>query len=259
MSSYLGRHADFYDLFYANKDYEGEARFVHELILTHGRTAGTRMLELACGTGAHAGVFNRLGYQVIACDYSQDMIRVARAKLARAGASVELRHSDMRSLDADLQGFDVAVCLFDSIGYVRTNAAVLDVLAGVRKCLLPDGLFIFEFWHAPPMLRAFDPVRVRTWDLPDAQIMRVSNTSLNAAEQTASVAYDIIELRTDGTYQRTRETQENRFFLLQEMAALLLQGGFQLLGAHSGYSSSTAIDESTWHVVAVARPLIVKA
>ena len=86
MSSYLGADADLYDLFYASKDYEGEARFVHELIGAHRRTPGTRMLELACGTGAHAAVFHRLGYQVVACDYSQDMVRVAAPRSWRAQA-----------------------------------------------------------------------------------------------------------------------------------------------------------------------------
>ena len=39
------------------------------------------------------------------------------------------------------------------------------------------------------------------------------------------------------------------------MAALLQQGGFELVRAHCGYSASTVIDESTWHVVADAWPL----
>ncbi len=33
MSSYIGKHASLYDLFYSDKDYKAESDFIHQLIL----------------------------------------------------------------------------------------------------------------------------------------------------------------------------------------------------------------------------------
>ena len=73
-SSYIGRHAELYDLFYAEKPYAEEAKFVDACIQQFGEGASKKLLELACGTGRHALEMEKLGYKVIATDYSADML-----------------------------------------------------------------------------------------------------------------------------------------------------------------------------------------
>jgi SAM-dependent methyltransferase len=251
-SSYVGRHADYYDVIYAGKDYAREARFVDSLLRQHGATRPGALLELACGTGRHAREFAALGYDVTATDYSDDMLRVARQKCADAPRAIQLRRLDMREVGAEVSRYPAIVSLFDSIGYVRDNAAVAQVLMGVRQVLAPGGLFVFEFWHAPAMLRGYDPARVRRFQLPAGELVRISETRLDVAAQLAHVSYDLIELRSTGEYVRLRETQVNRFFFLPEMTAYLQASGLELLAAHAGFDASQSIDADTWHIVAVA-------
>jgi len=254
-SSYVGRHADYYDVIYADKDYAGEARFVHTLLQRHGVTTPGALLELACGTGRHACEYAALGYDVTATDYSDDMLRVARQKRGGAARAIEWRRLDMREVGRNGRQYPAIVCLFDSIGYVRTNESVSQVLAGVRESLAPGGLFVFEFWHAPAMLRGHDPVRVRRLQLPQGELVRISETHLDAASQLASVSYELIELSSSGGYSRIRETQVNRFFFLPEMTAYLANAGLELLATHAGFNEDGAIDADTWHIVAVARAI----
>lgn len=248
--SYVGRHADYYDVIYAQKDYQGEAQFVHGQLARYGAQPGP-LLELACGTGSHARELARLGYQVTATDYSEDMLRVAQAK--PGAAAVRFERLDMRELGRRQWRFPAIICLFDSIGYVASNAALAQVLEGVRSTLTDGGLFLFEFWHAPAMLRHHEPTRVRRFALPDAELVRITETRLDAAAQLASVAYDLIELRSGGGFQRVREVQTNRFFFLPEMTAYLAAAGLELLAAHAGFAEGGTIDEATWHIVAIAR------
>jgi ubiquinone/menaquinone biosynthesis C-methylase UbiE len=51
MSSYIGRHAQLYDIFYAEKNYAQEANFIHQLIIKHLPKSSKKLLEIACGTG----------------------------------------------------------------------------------------------------------------------------------------------------------------------------------------------------------------
>lgn len=253
MSSYAGRHAELYDLFYQDKSYVEEARFVHRCLTNFGSGKTERILELACGTGGHAFELEKLGYAITATDYSSDMIRVGQDRAKTRGSSVSFRLQDMRALDAPETPYDAIICLFDSIGYLQTNSALAETISGVHRNLRDEGLFIFEFWHAAAMLSHYSPVRVRRWNTPDSEIVRISETVLDVKKQLAHVDYTVIELRTDGTYSCLQERQTNRYFLVQEMAAFILAGGLEPVRFFAGFAENEVIDLQTWHVVALVR------
>jgi SAM-dependent methyltransferase len=252
LAFYRDRHARLYDLFYAAKPYREEATFVAELLKSAGASPPARILELACGTGRHARELERLGYSVVATDNSPDMLARAREAALEAGSGVRFVEVDMQSYDLSEKSFDGAICLFDSIGYLKTNEAIVSALRATHRHLKSDGLLVLEFWHAPAMLKQFDPVRVRRWNTEAGEIIRIAETSLDHFNQIAHVAYDILEIGADGATSRLRETQTNRYFLAQEMRALVEQGGFEVTRWCAGFSDAP-IDENTWHIVVVAR------
>lgn len=253
MTSYSGRHAELYDLFYADKPYEAEAAFVDQCLREYSEGTVTNLLEIACGTGTHALHLEKRGYKIVATDYSADMLERAKLKASTASSGVHFRLQDMANLDLSDGPFDAAYCLFDAIGYVATNESLAKVFRGVHKHLRPDGLFIFEFWHAAAMLRHYDPVRVRRWRSADSLVLRVSETSLDYANQLSKVVYSIYELNPDGTYSALTETQTNRYFLLQEMAYWLTSTGFEPIKWFAGFTNDETISDETWHIVAVGR------
>ena len=253
MTSYAGRHAELYDLFYAEKPYEAEAAFVDQCLREYSSGPTNKLLEIACGTGTHAFQLEKRGYQILATDYSLAMIERAKAKASEASSRVNFQLQDMTKLDVSGAPFDAAYCLFDAIGYVATNESLEKVFRGVHKHLRPDGLFIFEFWHAGAMLRHYDPVRIRRWETDASLILRLSETTLDYARQLSHVMYSIYELRRDGTYSSLSETQVNRYFLAQEMAAWLTATGFTAVKWFAGFSDDENISDETWHIVTVAR------
>src|SRR3712207_2639400 len=99
MSSYIGRHAQLYDLFYADKPYAAEALFIHEQLQAAEVRPGGKHLDVACGTARHAIEFARLGYQVTAVDYSEDMLKRARHAVAESGYNIDVQQQDMRNLN----------------------------------------------------------------------------------------------------------------------------------------------------------------
>lgn len=253
MSSYIGRHAEFYDIFYADKPYEEEAAFVHQCLQQYSEGATQYLVELGCGTGSHALALEKFDYKIVAIDYSEDMLVAARRKAATMASSIDFRWQDMRALEIAEKPFDAAICLFDSIGYVETNEAIMQVLRRVHRHLRPNGLFVFEFWHAGAMLQGYDPVRIRRWSIPEGELVRISDTTLDLVRQTASVTYTIYELRTEGIYNFFTETQTNRYFLVQEMAGWLSFCGFKPLKWFAGFSNDENVNQDTWHVLSVAR------
>ena len=251
-TSYVGRHAELYDLFYSEKPYAEEVAFIHKCIQQYA-PGSQRLLELACGTGTHSLLLEKHGYQIIATDYSVDMLACAREKAKMENSHVEFRQQDMRSLDVPEDPFDAIYCLFDSIGYVATNENILLVLRNIRDHLKPGGLLLFEFWHAAAMIRHYDPLRIRRWQVPDGEVIRISETTIDYKNQLCNVLYTIYEMNNNGTYSSMRETQVNRFFQVQEMELFLQQSDFTPLKWYSGFQDNELINDETWHIVAVAR------
>ncbi len=250
MSSYIGKHAELYDIFYAEKDYDLEASFVHECLKKYSPYPVISILELAGGTGRHASHLSKQGYKILITDHSKDMLNVGRTNY-NENKKMTFEHWDMSLSKKFNISFDAAICLFDAIGYVQTNEKVINTLRNVHVNLKEKGIFILEFWNAGAMLKNYEPVRVRHFKADVENIIRISETSLDYHNQTATVNYTII-INGDKT-QNISESQTNRYFLLQEMDSYLGQAGFKVLNYFAGYSYDTKIDIDTWHTVVVAQ------
>jgi SAM-dependent methyltransferase len=250
INSFTGLHAQLYDTIYAGKPYADEARFVVErLERTLGRTPET-LLDVACGTGRHAAEFAAMGIDVTGVDLNDELLAHARERVPGAHFVAQ----DMTELDLGGARFDAVTCLFDSIGYPQADDLIVAALAGARRHLEADGAFAFEFLHAPAMLAHSAPVRVRRWALPDeSELLRVSETELDRDRSLMHVAYDLVELRADGTYSRWSERQSNRFFTTEEIHALAGQAGLEVVESVAAYDDGLEIGPDTFHVLAVAR------
>ena len=251
MSSYIGRHAGLYDLFYAQKNYAEEAEFIHECIKKYYRGKPVHLLEMACGTGKHSYHLWKKGYKIVATDYSEDMLECARENHKQWNTDVEFRHLDMRNPVLEGEKPDVIVCLFDSIGYLQTNENILALLKFVKEQLKEGGLFIVEYWNAGAFLRYYEPSRTKHFKTPEAELTRISETEIDYINQLAHVHYTITEKSNDSVENEIKEVQSNRYFLHQEMQLFFQQAGLKCLGAFAGYTNDTDIKIDTWHTVAV--------
>jgi SAM-dependent methyltransferase len=253
MGIYDGRHAELYDVFYGEKPYAAEAVYLHGLLQRFSARPIRRLLDIACGTGSHAIELERLGYEVVGSDISDDMLARAREKARETRSGIRFEKQDMRTFDFASKPFDAVLCLFDAIGHVQTTAAIKQTFRAVHRHLVDDGLFVLEFWHAAAMASQHDPLRVKKWVTNDREILRLSQTTVDLALQRATVEHTIYDLRSDSTYQTAVEKQVNRFFSLPEMTAHLDEGGFDVVKYYSGYSSDEILTPDTWHILLMAR------
>jgi hypothetical protein len=60
-------------------------------------------------------------------------------------------------------------------------------------------------------------------------------------------------MNSDGTYQTLQGMQINRFFVVQEMAFFLKQARLTPLRWLAGFRNDEEINDSVWHVVAIAQ------
>ncbi len=141
------RRAEVYDGIYHAKDYAGESDALHQLLAEEGVPEGARLLDAACGTGAHL-VHLRQWYDVSGFDASQPMLRIARAKLS----GVELWQGDLVDFEVATR-FPVITCLFSAIGYVFPLPRLERSALTFSRALAPGGIALIEPWVQPDRFR----------------------------------------------------------------------------------------------------------
>lgn len=101
--------------------------------------AGTRLLDIACGSGQAVRMAADRGAQVSGLDASEALVEIARARTPEA----DLRTGDMFALPFDDDAFDVATS-FNGIW-----KGCEDALREARRVVRPGGTVGFTFWGSP--------------------------------------------------------------------------------------------------------------
>lgn len=248
MSEFCERYAEAYDVLYADKDHAGEAAYVATRLRQAVPEAAT-LLEFGSGTGRHARLLAGHGFTVTGIERSRPM-------LARAGAVDHVRfvEGDIRWTEAGYP-VDAVIALFHVVGYLQSDAAVLDAFGNARRHLRPGGLLLFDVWYGPAVLTLRPETRVKEVESATTEVVRVARTTLDTSEGLAHVAYTLFTReRGAATFDRVDETHTLRYFFFPELRALLLRAGFQLASAEE-WLTRRPLSTQTWSaaVLAVAR------
>ncbi len=247
-------YAEAYDTLYAEKDYPGEVDKALRLIEAHGRRPA-RVLDLGCGTGGHAIELAGRGIDVVGLDRSTEMLDIARAKAAAAGASERLtfHQADLTAPWPIDERFDAAIMMFAVLGYLTTNDGLVAALSHVADALEPGGVLVFDAWYGPAVLRDRPGDRERTVTTADGgTIRRSTRATLDIQQQTVRVAFDV-ERRDARGARATHEEHLMRFFFAHELTLLCRLAGLELVTLAPFDAPEQAMSEETWIFIAAAR------
>lgn len=159
--------AHVYDLIYEahGKDYAAESVELRDVIEAR-RPGAASLLDVACGTGGHL-VHLRQWYEVAGIDADPAMLSEARARIP----GVALVEADMRSFDLG-RTFDAVVCLFSSIGYLRTTDELDAAVVAMVRHLNPGGVLIVDGWVRPDRWRPGVSTHVETAENDTVKVAR---------------------------------------------------------------------------------------
>ena len=104
---------------------------------------GSKILDLACGSGTLAVLLSTEGYETDGLDLSEDMIDLANDKFKASHILNKLYVMDMTNFKLD-QRYDAVTCYFDSINHLPTLNDVKNMMNSVYETLNDNGLFIFD-------------------------------------------------------------------------------------------------------------------
>jgi SAM-dependent methyltransferase len=244
-------YAGWYDTLYREKDYVGECDYLEALFNRQG-VSPNAVIDLGCGTGGHALLLAQRGYNVTAVDRSAAMLQEARAKAKQAGMTVDFRQEDITRL-AWQESFDAAIAMFAVVGYQCADEELAAMLAGVWRSLRPGGIFIFDGWHGPGVLRERPVPRLLEVPLgKDEVLLRMADPHLDVLAQTVEIHYRLWHRRGAAIIAESEEHHLMRFFFPRELHCLLRRAGFTAVSIQPFREIDQPLLEHHWHFLAIA-------
>jgi SAM-dependent methyltransferase len=241
------QYAQFYDFIYQEKNYETEARFIQRIFDQYPGLTGKNVLDLGCGTGGHALPLSTLGYQVTGVDLSDRMIAQAKRKAKDSDSPVEFLLGDIRSINLGKK-FDYVISMFAVMGYQTSNDDLFSAMQVARRHLNSGGLFIFDAWFGPAVLKFRPEARIKEFFIGDQRIIRIAIPELNLIENTVLVQYTIFQTTADRIIDETREAHLMRFLFSPEVAFFARQAGFKVQKVCPFMNLDKAPDDQDWNV-----------
>jgi SAM-dependent methyltransferase len=250
----FGNYARYYDLLYRDKDYAGEAAFIDRLIRTHHPNARD-LLELGCGTGQHALLLAKSGYQIHGVDLSTQMLQQANERLLALppdlAAKLQFSQGDIRSVRLE-RDFDVVISLFHVISYQTTTTDLQAALTTARQHLRPGGILIFDVWYGAAVLSERPSVRVKRLEDAEICVTRIAEPIVYSNENLVEVNYQVfVRDKQNNSVEELHESHRMRYLFVPEMDLLLAQAGFKILACRE-WMSDREIGTDTWGIYFVA-------
>lgn len=246
----FNQYARYYDLFYRDKDYAGEAAYVGGLLRQHAPQA-LKLLNLGCGSGRHDRELLQQGYRITGVDCSTEMLTTARRESSGL-EGLDYHAGDIRSIRLDRQ-YDAVVSLFHVISYQTTNDDLLAAFAAARAHLASGGVFIFDCWYGPGVLTDRPVVRTRRYEDAEVAVTRTARPVMYPDLDVVAVQYQLdIQHKADGRSEQVGEIHRMRYLFQPELQLLLSLTGFAVIEAQE-WLSGTALALDTWNAVFVCR------
>ena len=248
-------YAHYYDLLYRDKDYPKEAQFVHRLIQTYAPDARD-ILDLGCGTGTHAVLLAKEGYQIQGVDFSQEMLDHAGDRLGHLppdlASKLKFTQGDIRDFKLS-QTFDVVLSLFHVISYQTTNEDLQAAFANIKEHLKPGGILIFDIWYGPAVLSDRPTVRVKRLSDEAIEVTRIAEPVMYPNENLVDVNYQVfIKDKGSSAVAELRETHRMRYLFKPEITLFLAESGLKILDC-AEWMSGHPPAFNTWGVYFVAQ------
>ena len=246
MTIFEKNYSNLYDLLYLDKPYDAEVLTINNLIKNNLGSGSYKILDVGCGTGNHSFRLAK-SHQVIGLDKSADMLENASKK-----------NQDIKWIKGDATSFilndhfDVVIMMAAVLGYQHYNINITNTLYYIHKHLVPNGLFIFDVWYGPTVIKTGVTERIKVVNNGDTKFIRLAKGQLFELHNLCKVDYNIWNTSTG---EETIESHMMRYFFPVEIELFLYHAGFEILKIGQCPMIDIKPSYDSWHMMVAARAI----
>lgn len=248
-------YSKYYDIFNEEKNYKQEADYVLNLIEKYSPNSKS-LLEFGCGTAMHALHFAKK-YAVCGVDLSSTMLEKASHTLRNNNideSRVKLICDDISKVTIN-EKFDVCVSLFHVMSYMSENDKIFSVFKNAHKHLKKNGIFIFDCWYGPAVLKQRPTQRIKKINRDDNQYIRLAEPELKIHKNTVDVHYQILDLNNKtNQFNSLKELHSMRYYFEPEIQFFCELSSFELLNSYAWLTKADP-SEDNWGACFVLKAL----
>ncbi len=221
-------YAYYYNAFYQDKDYKGEAEQIDFLLKKYGNNI-VSLINYGCGTGRHDIELYKMGYRCTGVDFSPVMIDIAKQNVRKENMSITFTVADIRNY-VPQKKYDGVLSLFHVMSYQNRNEDILAALWSARKALNVGGILLFDVWYGNGVLSDKPTVRVKEIEDNRNRLIRIARPTFHEKENIIDVNYEVLVIDKESSITKViNEVHNMRYFFRTELEMLLQQSGFELI------------------------------
>ena len=152
----------YYHILYKDRNFEEAENFITLLINDLKIPEHSKIIDLACGKGRHAVFLNRMGFEVLGLDLSEESI--SQNKIFE-NDTLKFKVHDMREAiypEISTQKVDAVCNLFTSFGYFESDVEDKKIFRSVADALVDNGFFILDFLNEQWVKNTLVPQAITT-------------------------------------------------------------------------------------------------
>ncbi len=191
---------------------------------------GAKVFDVPCGTGRHAALLAKHGFDVTGIDLSKDCIKLAKKYCKN---KVKLKVASMDQLNSYENKFDAVLNLFSSFGYFATDRENENVLKQMIKCLKPKGQLVINTINRDWLMTIFSPHTVRIV----GQQIRLSYRTFNLKTKYNEEQSYTIDTKTKKII--NQRYHRMRLYSKHEMVRLMKKFGLKNIQVYGDYEGKS--------------------
>jgi len=196
------------------------------------------ILDLAAGTGNYSIALAKQGYNVVAVDLDEEMIKKIEAKNEKEGTKVKPYVLDMKNIDnLGKDEFDVIVCIGNSLVHLDNSREIKDVLHKMYSLLKNTGVVILQIVNYDRILE-YNIKELPLIDRPESGVRFVRNYEIEGGKVLFKTK---LIINADRIYENCIKLYPLRS---QELLDMLKGEGFKDIKLYGGFDEKEYTKDS---------------
>ena len=245
-------YSKYYDLIYETKDYKKECDRVENLIEHNPKIK--KILDIGCGTCNHSIEFSKRGYHVVALDQSNEMLKIAKKKIAEKKIkNIQLvqGNAEMFALKKQVK-FDAVFLLFYVLGYIKN---LEEFIKNIKKHLKKNALLIFDFWHESAINHKSPGTSIKKFNQNQMEFIKISKGKINKKKKLIEINIRTSLEKEGNLVSKSEELHLVKYYNLEFLKIFFERNGFKLIRFEDFNHQGTPPNKKSWNAYGVSRYL----